>query len=51
VHAAEVREQARENRRGRGRRPPESGRPLSSDELAEVGKTAGEELRRLGYPP
>ena len=50
VHAAEVRQQAREGRgRGRSRKSAGPERMLSADELAEIDKLAGEELRRLGY--
>jgi hypothetical protein len=48
VPAAEIRDVARSSRqRGRRRRP---GRPsLSAEDVAQIDKLAGEELRRLGY--
>ena len=45
---AEIRDVARSSRpRGRQRRPPTP--PLGREDAAQVGKLAGEELRRLGY--
>jgi Sulfotransferase family len=48
--ASEIREEARAARhRGRSRRPPGSPGSLSTADVLEVEKIAGEELRRLGY--
>jgi hypothetical protein len=50
VQAAEIRNEARRSRsRGRSRRSPAFQGSLTSDDVAEVEKIAGEELRRLGY--
>jgi Sulfotransferase family len=56
VPAAEIRDQARTSRnRGRSRRSPGSSRSsglsesLGTEDVAEIDKLAGEELRRLGY--
>jgi hypothetical protein len=50
VQAAEIRNQARDARsRGRSRRSAAYGGSLSPEEIAEVEKIGGEELRRLGY--
>jgi hypothetical protein len=50
VHAAEIRSAARAARgRGRSRRSPGYEGSLSPEDLAEVEKIAGDELRRLGY--
>jgi hypothetical protein len=50
VQAAEIRNEARGSRsRGRSRRSPAFQGSLTSDDVAEVEKIAGEELRRLGY--
>jgi hypothetical protein len=48
VSAAEIRDVARTARqRGRSRRP--AGRLLDQEDSVQIGKLAGEELRRLGY--
>ena len=50
VAAAEIRNEARGSRvRGRARRSSASEGSLSTEDIAEVEKIAGEELRRLGY--
>ncbi|MDQ2810676.1 MAG: sulfotransferase [Actinomycetota bacterium] len=50
VQAAEIRDQARAVRgRGRSRRSPAYEGSLSPEDIAEVEKIGGEELRRLGY--
>jgi hypothetical protein len=52
VQAAEIRNEARSARaRGRGRRSPASESSLTTEDLAQIEKIAGEELRRLGYTP
>ncbi len=52
VHAAGIRDEARSARlRGRSRRGPVYEAALSTEAIAEIEKTAGEELRRLGYAP
>ena len=51
VQAAEIRNEARVARlRSRTRRGPAYETSLSSEGITEIEKTAGEELRRLGYP-
>jgi Sulfotransferase family len=48
VSAAQIRDQARASRhRARSRRPP--GPALSADDITQLARLAGEELRRLGY--
>ena len=49
VQAAEIRDEARRSRRGRARRSSAYEGSLSAEDIAEVEKMAGEELRRLGY--
>jgi hypothetical protein len=50
VHAAEIRNEARMARgRVRGRKSPAYEGSLSGEDIAEIEKIAGEELRRLGY--
>ena len=50
VQAAEIRNEARRSRgRGRARRSSAYEGSLSTEDIAEVEKMAGEELRRLGY--
>jgi Sulfotransferase family len=50
VQTAEIRNQARVDRgRGRSRRSPAYEGSLSPEDIAEVEKIGGEELRRLGY--
>ena len=50
VQAAEIRNEARGSRgRGRTRRAPAYEMSLTTEDIAEVEKMAGEELRRLGY--
>jgi hypothetical protein len=52
VQAAEIRNQARTaagRGRGRGRRPPAYESLLSTEDIAQIEKIGGEELRRLGY--
>jgi hypothetical protein len=50
VHAAEIRNEARRSQsRGRARRSSAYEGSLSAEDVAEVEKIAGEELRRLGY--
>jgi hypothetical protein len=51
VQAAEIRNEARGSRsRGRSRRSSAYEGSLNTEDIAEVEKIAGEELRRLGYP-
>jgi hypothetical protein len=48
VSAAQIRDEARTSRnRARARRTP--GSALGTDDIAQMTKLAGEELRRLGY--
>jgi hypothetical protein len=50
VQAAEIRAEARASRqRSRGRRSPAWETSLSAEDITEIDKVAGEELRRLGY--
>jgi len=50
VQAAEIRNEARVSRaRNRGRRAPAHETSLTTEDLAQLEKIAGEELRRLGY--
>jgi hypothetical protein len=50
VQAAEIRNEARTCRaRGRNRRSPGYENSLSTENITEIEKIAGEELRRLGY--
>jgi hypothetical protein len=50
VQAAEIRNEARTSRtRGRSRRGPAYEMSLTSEDITEIEKIAGEELRRLGY--
>jgi hypothetical protein len=50
VQAAGIRHEARSARvRGRNRRGPGYETSLGSEGITEIEKTAGEELRRLGY--
>jgi hypothetical protein len=50
VQAAEIRNEARTARtRGRSRRGPAYERSLASEDITQIEKIAGEELRRLGY--
>jgi hypothetical protein len=50
VASALVRSEARDHRsRARARRSPAYERSLASEEIAEIEKIAGDELRRLGY--
>jgi hypothetical protein len=50
VQAAEIRNEARTARaRGRSRRGPAYEMPLTSEDITQIEKIAGEELRRLGY--
>ncbi len=50
VQSAEIRAEARASRhRSRGRRSPASETSLSAEDITEIDKIAGEELRRLGY--
>jgi hypothetical protein len=50
VQAAEIRNEARAARaRSRGRRAPAYEMSLTTEDVIEIEKTAGEELRRLGY--
>src|SRR6185437_10457639 len=50
VQAAEIRNEARSARtRGRARRSPAYESSLASEDIAQIEKIAGEELRRLGY--
>jgi hypothetical protein len=52
MQAAEIRNEARSARtRGRGRRSPAYDSSLTTEDIAQVEKIAGEELRRLGYTP
>jgi hypothetical protein len=52
VASAEIRNEARNHRsRARSRRPPSHDRSLRTEDIAEIDKIAGEELRRLGYAP
>ena len=52
VQAAGIRAEARVSRhRSRGRRSPAWEMSLSAEDLAEIEKISGEELRRLGYLP
>jgi hypothetical protein len=52
VQAAEIRNEARNARtRGRGRRAPAYELSLTSEDITQIEKIAGEELRRLGYAP
>jgi hypothetical protein len=52
VQAAEIRNEARNARtRGRGRRTPAYELSLTAEDITQVEKIAGEELRRLGYVP
>jgi hypothetical protein len=51
VQAAEIRNEARAFRtRSRGRRAPVYEMSLTTEDVTEIEKIAGEELRRLGYP-
>jgi hypothetical protein len=48
VSAAQIRDEARTSRnRARARRAP--GTALGAEDIAQLAKLAGEELRRLGY--
>jgi hypothetical protein len=50
VQAAEIRNEARTSRtRGRSRRGAAYEMSLTSEDITEIEKIAGEELRRLGY--
>ena len=50
VQTAEIRNEARASRgRGRARKASVYEGSLSTEDIAEVEKIAGEELRRLGY--
>jgi hypothetical protein len=50
VQAAEIRNDARTARtRSRNRRAPAYEGSLTAEDISEIEKTAGEELRRLGY--
>jgi hypothetical protein len=49
VAAAGIRDEARAHRRSR--RPPAYERSLRPEDVAEIEKITGEELRRLGYLP
>jgi hypothetical protein len=50
VQAAEIRNEARMSRtRGRSRRGPAYEMSLTSEDITQIEKIAGEELRRLGY--
>jgi hypothetical protein len=50
VQAAEIRNEARTARtRGRSRRGPAYEMSLASEDITQIEKIAGEELRRLGY--
>jgi hypothetical protein len=52
VAPAGIRDEAREHRsRARSRRGPAYERSLRAEDIAEIEKIAGEELRRLGYLP
>ena len=50
VPSAEIRNEARTARsRGRGRRGPAYEASLNAEDITEIEKVAGEEVRRLGY--
>ena len=50
MQAAEIRNEACASRtRSRSRRAPAYEMSLTTEDVAEIEKTAGEELRRLGY--
>jgi hypothetical protein len=50
VPSAEIRNEARTARaRGRSRRGPAYEASLTSEDIAQIEKIAGEEIRRLGY--
>jgi hypothetical protein len=52
VQTAEIRNEARTARtRGRGRRTPVHELSLTAEDITQIEKIAGEELRRLGYTP
>ena len=52
VQTAEIRNEARTTRtRGRGRRTPVYELSLTAEDITQIEKIAGEELRRLGYTP
>jgi hypothetical protein len=52
VAPAGIRDEAREHRsRARSRRGPAYERSLRTEDIAEIEKIAGDELRRLGYLP
>jgi len=52
VPSAEIRNEARTARsRGRGRRGHAYEASLNAEDITEIEKVAGEEIRRLGYTP